>query len=80
MELTNEQKERLKAYPVLEQAVNYFIEHKGESEEPGCIPHYTYFFKQKYLNNNVLLVLTKRDILPLSVNSILAVLPIFLNL
>lgn len=53
MELIAEQKERLKAYPVLEQAVNYFIEHKGESEESGCIPRYTYFFKQKYLDNNV---------------------------
>ena len=53
MELTNEQKERLKAYPVLEKAVNYFMTSKGQSEESGCIPHFVYFFKQKCLDNNV---------------------------
>lgn len=53
MNLTNEQKERLKAYPVLEKAVNHFMTSKGESEEPGCIAHFVYFFKQKYLDNGV---------------------------
>lgn len=53
MKLTKEQKERLKAYPVLEEAVNHFIKYRGEPEEKGCIAHYTYFFKQKYLDNNV---------------------------
>lgn len=53
MELTAEQKERLKAYPVLEKAVNYFMTSEGQSEESGCIPHLVYFFKQKYLDNGI---------------------------
>lgn len=53
MRLTTEQKEQLKNFPVLNKAIQSFIKNKGESEEQGCIPHYTYFFKQKYLNNGI---------------------------
>lgn len=37
----------LDKFPVLKKAIEHFKETGGMSEEPDCIPHFVYFFKQK---------------------------------
>lgn len=53
MRLKKEQRLKLNKFPNLYFAIESFIRNKGCSEEYGCIPHFTWFFKQKYLKYNI---------------------------